>query len=127
MMLNSASQSVESLAASMQMSRALTNTPGALDKDGQFALEPKSKAVPVGDGFDALDVMADHIFRLGVQEKKWFKAPRMGSKRDGVATGVSIRARAGLYRTFPVDFEPMIEFEEAVSRLNPEVRVSGRQ
>jgi hypothetical protein len=81
----------------------------------------RSKAVPVGDGFDALDVMADHIFRIGVQKKKWFKAPKMGVKRDGIATGVTIRAKAGLYRTYPVDYEPLQEFEDAIVRLNPEV------
>ncbi|WWC59194.1 uncharacterized protein I303_101743 [Kwoniella dejecticola CBS 10117] len=81
------------------------------------------RAVLFGDGFDALDVMADHIFRLGVQKKKWFKAPRMGVRRNDAATGVTIRARTGLYRTFPVDYEALKPFEEAITRLNPEVAI----
>ncbi|WVR04423.1 hypothetical protein IAU60_001425 [Kwoniella sp. DSM 27419] len=81
------------------------------------------RAVLVGDGFDALDVMADHIFRIGAQKKKWFKAPKMGLRRNEAATGVSIRARTGLYRTFPVDYEALKPFEEAISRLNPEVAI----
>lgn len=87
----------------------------------EILVSDKLRAVPVGDGFDALDIMADHIFRIGVQKKKWFKPPKMGMKRDAVATGVSIRAKAGLYRTYPVDYEPLNEFEEAIKRLNPEV------
>ncbi|OCF59087.1 hypothetical protein L486_03586 [Kwoniella mangroviensis CBS 10435] len=87
------------------------------------AQDEQPRAVLVGDGFDALDVMADHIFRTGVQKKKWFKAPRMGVRRNDAATGVTIRARTGLYRTFPVDYEALKPFEEAVSRLNPEVAI----
>jgi hypothetical protein len=101
-------------------SRPASFAPGALDTS-EVVVDTRSKAVPVGDGFDALDVMADHIFRIGVQRKKWFKAPKMGIKRDGVATGVTIRAKAGLYRTYPVNYEPLEEFEDAISRLNPEV------
>lgn len=86
-------------------------------------IQAKSPAVPVGDGYDALDVMADHIFRIGCQKKKWFKAPRMGSKRDDIGTGVTIRAKIGLYRTFPVGNKLLDEFEEAISRLNPEVAI----
>jgi len=83
----------------------------------------RPRAVPVGDGYDALDVMADHIFRIGHQKKKWFKAPRMGSKKDIIGTGVTIRAKVGRYRTFPVGYNALDEFEEAISRLNPEVAV----
>lgn len=83
----------------------------------------KPKAVPVGDGYDALDVMADHIFRIGHQKKKWFKAPRLGAKKNSVGTGVTIRAKVGRYRTFPVGYKALDEFEEAISRLNPEVAI----
>ena len=116
----STNQSLTSLQDSFN-SPAVSNTPGVLDRDFSKQALEVPKAVPVGDGFDALDVMADHIFRIGVQEKKWFRAPKMGSKRNGVPTGVTIRARPGLYRTFPVDYEPMQPFEDAVVRLNPEV------
>lgn len=111
---------------------SLLKTPGlvksastALDSDNVFLPNEstKSPAVPVGDGFDALDVMADHIFRIGCQKKKWFKAPRMGSRRDEVGTGLTIRAKIGLYRTFPVGYQLLDEFEEAISRLNPEVAI----
>lgn len=107
--------------------RSISLAPGTLDGGDlpDFLDDSRPKAVPVGDGFDALDIMADHIFRIGVQKKKWFKPPKMGIKRDGVATGVTIRAKAGLYRTYPVDYEPLLEFEEAITRLNPEVS-SGR-
>ncbi|WRT65030.1 uncharacterized protein IL334_001972 [Kwoniella shivajii] len=87
------------------------------------AQNEQPRAVLVGDGFDALDIMADHIFRLGVQKKKWFKAPRMGIRRHEAATGVTIRARTGLYRSFPVDYEALKPFEEAITKLNPEVAI----
>ena len=107
---------------SMLLTKALALEGGVLDSDNAYLPnEERARAVPVGDGFDALDVMADHIFRLGVQRKKWFKAPKMGAKRDEIATGVTIRAKTGLYRTFPVDYEALQPFEEAISRLNPEV------
>ncbi|KAE8540333.1 hypothetical protein D1P53_003278 [Cryptococcus gattii VGV] len=77
--------------------------------------------VPVGDGFDALDVMGDHIFRIGTQKKKWFKTPTMGN--SNVATGVSIRAKTGLYRSFPVHLDRLQPFEDAMAQLNPEVGV----
>jgi hypothetical protein len=83
----------------------------------------RQNAVPVGDGFDALDVMADHIFRIGAQRKKWFKAPRLGADRLDIATGVSIRAKTGLYRTFPVNYDALTDFEVAVTMLNPEVAI----
>lgn len=105
-------------------SQVTSLAPGPLDNADSILIaeaESRPKAVPVGDGFDALDIMADHIFRIGVQRKKWFKAPKLGMKRDGVATGVSIRAKTGLYRTYPVDYEPLEEFEDAITRLNPEV------
>ena len=81
----------------------------------------RPRAVPVGDGFDALDVMADHIFRIGCHKKKWFKAPRLGAPNGHIGTGLTIRAKVGLYRTFPVGFAALDEFESAVCRLNPEI------
>ncbi|WVQ83999.1 hypothetical protein IAT38_006144 [Cryptococcus sp. DSM 104549] len=117
---------------------AMANRPGVLDSDDPYLpqtpqqiealdeLDDKIRVVPVGDGFDALDVMGDHIFRIGAQKKKWFKAPRMGAKRDKVATGVTIRAKTGLYRTFPVDYEALFPFEEAMAKLNPEVAIKIR-
>jgi hypothetical protein len=95
--------------------------PAFLEDEAEF-VKAETRVVPVGDGFDALDVMADHIFRIGVQKKKWFKAPRVG-KRDDVATGVTLRARTGLYRTFPVKYEALEEFETAICKLNPEVAI----
>lgn len=83
------------------------------------ALSNDRPMVPVGDGFDALDVMGDHIFRIGAQKKKWFKAPGLGD--SSVATGVTIRARMGLYRSFPVNFDKLQPFETAMAQLNPEV------
>lgn len=83
----------------------------------------KPRAVPVGDGYDALDVMADHIFRIGCHDKKWFKAPRLGAKRDVVGTGVTIRAKVNRYRTYPVAYTALDEFEDAITRLNPEVAI----
>lgn len=112
----SANQSSTSLATQ------LTNAPGALDNESFLPAESMGpRAVLVGDGFDAIDVMADHIFRLGVSKKKWFKPPRMGAKRDEPATGVTIRVKTGLYRSFPVDYEALEPFEDAITRLNPEV------
>ena len=98
------------------------NAPGLLDANvaDVMLLNSAPRAVPVGDGFDALDVMADHIFRLGVTKKKWFKPPRAGKNND-FATGVSIRAKTGLYRTFPVGCPALDPFSEAITRLNPEV------
>lgn len=90
-----------------------------------FGQSDKNKlpAVPVGDGYDALDVMADHIFRIGCHDKKWFKAPRLGARRDAVGTGVTIRAKVNRYRTYPVAYAALDEFEEAIARLNPEVAI----
>ncbi|KAL7424393.1 hypothetical protein Q5752_000075 [Cryptotrichosporon argae] len=89
------------------------------DVDG----EAGPRAVLVGDGFDSTDVMADHIFRLGVTKKKWFKPPKVGAPPHHVATGVTIRVKTGLYRTFPVDYEQLKPFETAIMRLNPEIAI----
>lgn len=115
--------SLDSLDPSItDVSRAIQNAPGALDGVELYKSD-KPKAVLFGDGFDAVDVMADQIFRIGVQKKKWFKPPRLGLKRREVATGVTIRVKTGLYRTFPVEYEALEPFEEAISRLNPEVAI----
>lgn len=102
--------------------KPMSNAPSTHDT-GSYLSSDRPKAVPVGDGFDALDVMADHIFRIGVQKKKWFKPPKIGVAGEGVATGLTIRARTGLYRTFPVNYEALEPFEVAVTRLNPEVAI----
>lgn len=102
--------------------RAVQNAPGVLDGVELYQSD-KPKAVLFGDGFDAVDVMADQIFRIGVQQKKWFRAPRLGLKRRELATGVTIRVKTGLYRTFPVEYEALEPFELAISRLNPEVAI----
>lgn len=115
--------SLDSITPSLtDVTRAVQNAPGALDGVELYQSD-KPKAVLFGDGFDAVDVMADQIFRIGVQKKKWFKPPRLGLKRREVATGVTIRVKTGLYRTFPVEYEALEPFEEAISRLNPEVAI----
>lgn len=98
------------------------HAPGLLDGVALYESE-KPKAVLVGDGFDAVDVMADQIFRVGVQKKKWFKPPRLGLNKRDIATGVTIRVKTGLYRTFPVEYEALEPFEQAINRLNPEVAI----
>lgn len=110
--INSLSQSPETHATSVLD----VNATDLMLRDGG------KRAVPVGDGFDALDVMADHIFRLGVTKKKWFKPPRL-DKDNTFATGVSIRAKTGLYRTFPVGVPALNSFAEAITRLNPEIAI----
>lgn len=102
--------------------QAVQNAPGVLDGVELYQSD-KPRAVLFGDGFDAIDVMADQIFRIGVQKKKWFKPPRLGLKRREVATGVTIRVKTGLYRTFPVEYEALEPFEDAISRLNPEAAI----
>lgn len=86
----------------------------------------QSRAVPVGDGFDALDVMADYLFRFGCEKKKWFKKPPVTARarqRTGshVTTGVCIRAKTGVQRTYPLNLPGLLPFEMAVTALNPEV------
>ena len=90
--------------------------------------QARSPAVPVGDGFDALDVMADYLFRYGCEKKKWFRKPS-NSDRDQrrslnpsrIATGVCIRAKTGVQRTYPLNMTGLAEFETAITALNPEV------
>jgi hypothetical protein len=98
------------------------HAPGLLDGVELYKSD-KARAVLVGDGYDAIDVMADQIFRVGVQKKKWFKPPRLGLAKRDVATGVTIRVKTGLYRTFPVEYEALEPFEKAISRLNPEAAI----
>jgi hypothetical protein len=88
----------------------------------------KSIAVPVGDGYDALDVMADYLFRFGCEKKKWFEKPPVTAKEKRryynskhVATGVCIRAKTGVQRAYPTDLPGLTAFETAVTALNPEV------
>jgi hypothetical protein len=86
----------------------------------------QSRAVPVGDGFDALDVMADYLFRFGCEKKKWFKKPPVTAKArqktgSNVTTGVCIRAKTGIQRTYPSNLPGLLPFETAVTALNPEV------
>lgn len=109
----------ESIAATPELEQ---HAPGLLDGVALYESE-KPKAVLVGDGFDAVDVMADQIFRVGVQKKKWFKPPRLGLNKRDVATGVTIRVKTGLYRTFPVEYEALEPFEQAINRLNPEAAI----
>ena len=106
-----------------ELSASISSFPSILDTDAASFLPDEPRCVLFGDGFDALDIMADHIFRIGVQKKKWFKPPRMGQKRDNVGTGLTLRVKTGLFRTFPVDYDLLDEFEEAMTRLNPEVAI----
>lgn len=122
LLVQSAQGSRRNSDASISDPRAVQNAPGALDGVELYQSD-KPKAVLYGDGFDAIDVMADQLFRIGVQQKKWFKAPRLGLKRKEVATGVTIRVKTGLYRTFPVEYEALEPFETAIARLNPEVAI----
>ena len=122
LLVQSAEGSRRNSDASITDMRAVQKAPGALDGVELYQSE-KPKAVLYGDGFDAVDVMADQIFRIGVQKKKWFKPPRLGLKRKEVATGVTIRVKTGLYRTFPVEYEALEPFEAAITRLNPEVAI----
>jgi len=101
--------------------RVVKHAPGGLDSDSVILPADRPRAVLTGDGYDALDVMADHIFRVGVQRKKWFRPPQMMSNRNIPATGVSLRVKTGLYRTFPVGYDELEEWQEAITRLNPEV------
>ncbi|KAJ9112326.1 hypothetical protein QFC19_000746 [Naganishia cerealis] len=87
-----------------------------------------SIAVPVGDGYDALDVMADYLFRFGCEQKKWFQRPPVTAKEKRrtysskhVATGVCIRAKTGIQRVYPANLPGLAAFETAVTALNPEV------
>lgn len=118
---NSSKSSLGSVSSFFSKADGTSTGASAISLEDAAEIDGKSRAVPVGDGFDALDVIADHIFRIGAQKKQWFKAPRMGARRDQVGTGVTIRARAGLYRTFPVNYDALDEFEAAMIRLNPEV------
>lgn len=90
--------------------------------------QARSPAVPVGDGFDALDVMADYLFRYGCEKKKWFKKPsnsdreqRRSLNPSRITTGVCIRAKTGVQRTYPLNMTGLAEFETAITALNPEV------
>jgi hypothetical protein len=112
----------ESIASNSTRGELVQHAPGLLDGVALYESE-KPKAVLVGDGFDAIDVMADQIFRVGVQKKKWFKPPRLGLNKRDVATGVTIRVKTGLYRTFPVEYEALEPFEKAITRLNPEAAI----
>jgi hypothetical protein len=95
---------------------------------GVLRSEHSILAVPVGDGFDALDVMADYLFRYGCEKKKWFERPasrssakRRSQSQSRVDTGVCIRAKTGVQRTFPLNTPGLAAFEAAVTALNPEV------
>ena len=46
-----------------------------------------------------------------------------GSEAGKVGTGVTLRVKTGLYRTFPVDFDALDDFEGAIARLNPEAAI----
>lgn len=88
----------------------------------------RTLAVPIGDGFDALDVMADYLFRYGCEKKKWFQKPLNRSReqwrntnRSDIATGVCIRAKTGVQRAYPLNMPGLVVFETAVTALNPEV------
>ncbi|KAJ9105391.1 hypothetical protein QFC21_001761 [Naganishia friedmannii] len=88
----------------------------------------QSIAVPVGDGYDALDVMADYLFRFGCEKKKWFRRPpitamekRRYNSSKHVTTGVCIRAKTGVQRAYPSNTPGLAAFETAVTALNPEV------
>lgn len=69
------------------LTRSLNGSSVSLAEEESVFEDDRPKAVLNGDGFDALDVMADHIFRIGVQKKKWFQAPRMGQKREKLGRG----------------------------------------
>lgn len=101
------------------------------DRPLSDAPTPQSLAVPVGDGYDALDVMADYLFRFGCEKKKWFEKPPVTAKEkrkynseNHVITGVCIRAKTGVQRAYPTNVPGLIAFETAVTALNPEVSVT---
>jgi hypothetical protein len=104
--------------------------PSEKQTDGQEAAQPTdggtrgdNGATASDGGNDALDVMADSIFRSGCR-LGWFHT-RLGEP-DGIITGVCIRSKYGGTRSQPLNHPSFRPFEDAVVDLNARVALKIR-
>lgn len=98
-------------------------TPSAEDEKPSLTSPNASVQALVPLSLDAVDVMADMIYRncwpLG-----WFAPPVEAEKwLDQVVTGVCLRSKHGSVRSCPSEHPGFATFEEAVVKLNARVAI----
>ncbi|GFZ47911.1 hypothetical protein JCM24511_05658 [Saitozyma sp. JCM 24511] len=98
--------------------------------DAQEAAQPtqgeftgENRTTVLDGGTDALDLMADSLFRSGCREG-WFDTP--SGEPNGVITGVCIRSKYGGTRSHPLNHPLFRPFEDAVFDLNARVALKIR-
>lgn len=76
---------------------------------------------------DALDIIAERIFRDGWRTRDWFFPPESNGdvweENDEVVTGVVIKSRHGPVRSCPSGHPGFQGFENAVAQLNVRVAI----
>lgn len=101
---------------------ATTGAAGSDDEKANMA-SPNASVQALPLSLDAVDVMADMIYRtcwpLG-----WF-SPAVDPEKwsDEVITGVTLRSKYGSVRSCPSEHPGFAAFEEAVTKLNARVAI----
>lgn len=73
---------------------------------------------------DALEMMADDIYRYGSDWRQWFVPPTPETYLDNVNTGVAIRSKAGSQILYPYECPGLQEFGRAITELNTAVSLA---
>lgn len=75
---------------------------------------------------DAMEMMADDLYRYGCDWRQWFTPPSIENSYGNVNTGVALRSKKGSHILYPHACPGLEEFGWAVTELNPMVSIFGR-
>jgi hypothetical protein len=96
------------------------------EDDDEFAELPSANSSRVRQAriLDALEMMADDIYRYGSDWRQWFVPPTAENYLENVNTGVAIRSKTGNQVLYPYECPGLEEFGRAVTELNTAVSLS---
>ncbi len=95
------------------------------------AIEPRGNKSnddrPASINNDALDIIAEGIFRSGWSQHDWFVLPEIEpedwTEGSEIITGVAIRSQSGSIRSFPSGHPGFQRFEDAVAKMSVKVAI----
>ncbi|KAJ9112322.1 hypothetical protein QFC19_000742 [Naganishia cerealis] len=95
------------------------------EDDNEFAELPSANSskgrLPKARILDALEMMADDIYRYGSDWRQWFVPSTPENFMENVNTGVSIRSKNGKHVLYPYACPGLKEFGSAIDELNPAI------
>lgn len=96
------------------------------EDDDEFAELPSANSSRVRQAriLDALEMMADDIYRYGSDWRQWFVPPSPENYLDNVNTGVAIRSKTGKQILYPYECPGLEDFGYAITELNTAVSFS---